>query len=643
VKIAAFLILGLATINPVASGAATLEQRAAAIEAAVVNPVEAQDHAARSKEAQQLAREFLQRGARAQAALILRQSGVLAMMAEDHSRAVPLLQQSAELCRALKDHACLGRSLNNIGVALQITQGLIESLVYLRRAAAAFVTAGEAELAATARFNAANIQLTLDDPVSALATYQAIERDYVPSSLALGVLTNKAAALAELGRMADAQRVAEHALRLAQSPTERAGYLADMRVVNLGTLAQVAARRGDVSKTDGYIRRAEFLASELSDRDRLVAASACLEALDELERLARSRGCAESAAKLFALEEEVAQARILHLAAKAFAALGDTAQALDLHQRAYLAVSNQRRTELARTTATAVAEVGLAERNSLVGELQDEIDTGRAARERMRLIFALLAGAAVTAGVAFFAWSRANQSRRRNETVRLERQRVARELHDTATQSVAALALRLQLAERETADDKLKHSLSALAREARLSLAQVRDAVWHMRSEAEINGDLRLALSAWLDSRRDNTAEIQVEFSDLPQKIDPEVAAAVLRVVQESVTNAQIHGNASAISVAIAAEHDLLQARIKDDGIGFSFSELNLQVGRYGLLGMRERIAALGGELAIESEPQKGTTIIAQVPAKKYFPKKVENHLIRLVDSLRSALRLKSH
>jgi signal transduction histidine kinase len=436
----------------------------------------------------------------------------------------------------------------------------------------------------------------------------------------LGVLTNKATALVRLGRSAEAQTVAVRALELAQSPEERAGYLADMRVVNLGTLALATAQLGKASEAQNFIRSADSLASKLTDRERLTAASACLEALDALRALERARPCAETAAQLFTLEEEATRPRILHLAAKAFNEAGDKAKSIDLQQRAYLAVSGQRRTELARSTATALANIGLAERNSLVGELRDEVDAGRAASERLRLLFALLIGATVTAAIAFWMWSRASQTRRRAEAVRLERQRVARDLHDTATQSVAALALQLQLAERDARDSSYKEQLSGFARNARFSLAQVRDAIWQMRSNAESAGNLRGALSSWLDARRDGAMPIHLVFGSFPASVEPEHGAALLRVVQEAVSNAQVHSRAASISVVLSEMEGTLRARVTDDGIGLAPGAGTSSTGHYGLIGMRERVEALGGRLSVESAPGQGTTVMAELPLGKKPP-----------------------
>lgn len=595
-----------------------VDPRLTQIEQSAASPVEGQDSLAISARAEVLSFDLAARRQTEPAARALRYAGVLAMMAEDHRRAIPLFDRSAALCRAAADQACLGRALNNAAVAEQAAGGLLPSLARLRAAAAAFGAAGEAELAATTRFNAANVQLALGDSKGALDGYLAIERDYPRSTFALGLLTNKAAALLDLDQLTKAEQSANAALLLANSAQAREGYLADMRIVNLGTLAESAARRPNRAVAFARLEDAQALARRGGDRDRLNAALACLEVYARLGIAPDARACAETVERLRELEDEATQARALHLAATTFAALGDYRRGASLQRLAYEAVANQRRSELAVAAALAVADVGMTERDTLVDSVQGQRDAARALTDRLWLFGAAAIGALVAGAIAVFAWLLVRQRRRRDDAVIEERTRVARDLHDTALQGFTAVTMQLQAAARTAVREDaaaLPALLSALARDAGASLAQVRNAVWQMRSPVLAAGDLRAAIADWLESRRNDQAAIDIDLDGLPERLGQLKAEALLRVVQEAVNNAIIHGEASKIAVGAHTEDGKLVMTIVDNGQGFEPTDAAAMGGHWGLLGMRERIEALGGTLAIDSAPGRGTTITAIIPA----------------------------
>ncbi|MBY0284067.1 MAG: sensor histidine kinase [Sphingomonas sp.] len=595
-----------------------VDPRLTQIEQSAASPVDGQDNLAISARAEALSVDLAARHQTEPAARALRYAGVLAMMAEDHRRAIPLFDRSAALCRAAADQACLGRALNNAAVAEQAAGGLLPSLARLRAAAAAFGAAGEAELAATTRFNAANVQLALGDTKGALDGYLAIERDYPRSTFALGLLTNKAAALLALDQLTKAEQSANAALLLANSAQAREGYLADMRIVNLGTLAESAARRPNRAVAFARLEDAQALARRGGDRDRLNAALACLEVYARLGIAPDARACAETVERLRELEDEATQARALHLAATTFVGLGDYRRGASLQRLAYEAVANRRRSELAVAAALAVADVGMTERDTLVDSVQGQRDAARALTDRLWLFGAAAIGALVAGAIAVFAWLLVRQRRRRDDAVIEERTRVARDLHDTALQGFMAVTMQLQAAARTAAREDaaaLPALLSALARDAGASLAQVRNAVWQMRSPMLASGDLRAAIADWLESRRNDQAGIDIDLDGLPGRLGQVKAEALLRVVQEAVNNAIIHGEARKMAVGAHSQDGKLVMTIVDNGKGFEPTDAAAMGGHWGLLGMRERIEALGGTLAIDSAPGRGTTITAIIPA----------------------------
>lgn len=193
-----------------------------------------------------------------------------------------------------------------------------------------------------------------------------------------------------------------------------------------------------------------------------------------------------------------------------------------------------------------------------------------------------------------------------------ERTRVARDLHDEVNQSLTGLLLRLEAA-REAAPPELEGELAetkALANQAMtelLSLArQLRPtALDDLGLTAAIGGQVEQLGRGEIDAR----LEVEGDFSDLGD----DAQLVVYRVAQEALSNAARHSGASRIEVRLRRGEDgdvLLD--VTDDGRGFAFDESQRGLG---IGGMRERALLVGGELAIESRPDHGTTVHLTVPA----------------------------
>jgi signal transduction histidine kinase len=123
----------------------------------------------------------------------------------------------------------------------------------------------------------------------------------------------------------------------------------------------------------------------------------------------------------------------------------------------------------------------------------------------------------------------------------------------------------------------------------------------------------------WYATRRLGSRGVAVhcEFPDRPLELSPEVRTAVFRVVREALSNIERHADAETVLVACTAADDRLTIEVEDDGVGFDPAAVQhpAQTGRgLGLLGMRERLALLGGACAVESQPGRGTTVVVTVP-----------------------------
>lgn len=186
-----------------------------------------------------------------------------------------------------------------------------------------------------------------------------------------------------------------------------------------------------------------------------------------------------------------------------------------------------------------------------------------------------------------------------------ERLRVARELHDVAGHKLTALSLNL----RALADDPAlaKRPQVALAHAlARELLGDIRDVVQALRDSRGLDLETALhALAAPLPRPR-----LRLSIADDVQVTDPAVAEALLRLVQEALTNSARHSEAHTLSVHLHCEHGALRIRIEDDGrLRGALSEGN------GLTGMRERVAAAGGRLSLSTSTAGALRIDASLPA----------------------------
>lgn len=185
-----------------------------------------------------------------------------------------------------------------------------------------------------------------------------------------------------------------------------------------------------------------------------------------------------------------------------------------------------------------------------------------------------------------------------------ERIRISRELHDLLGHHLVALSLQLQLAERADPVEARK-SVERAASLTRLLLGDLRAVVADMREPIRV--DLRQSLESLAEDAGPPCVEVQILASTIPT--DQRVAAALLRAAQELVTNARKHANAQRITVVLNPE-DLTVA---DDGRGGPIVE------GFGLLGLRERIEAIGGSVAIE-HPHRGTRARIGFPVERAGP-----------------------
>lgn len=217
------------------------------------------------------------------------------------------------------------------------------------------------------------------------------------------------------------------------------------------------------------------------------------------------------------------QANIYRLAARVHADVGEFDTALNHAEQAYQTMRTVADTARGSTVTAAVARSAVVEREAALEltRTRAALDAERAQARlvQTRVILSGILGAVILLGVIGFSRFRLVQARRRDNAVTEERTRVTRDLHDTALQGFMAVTMQLQVAARTAAGTDTAAMLSSLARDAGASLAQVRNAVWQMRSPVLASGDLRAAIADWLESPRNDQAAIDIDLDGLPERL----------------------------------------------------------------------------------------------------------------------------
>jgi signal transduction histidine kinase len=207
-------------------------------------------------------------------------------------------------------------------------------------------------------------------------------------------------------------------------------------------------------------------------------------------------------------------------------------------------------------------------------------------------------------------------SRQLVEAQENERRAVARELHDEAGQSLAALKLDLHLLEAKAGDPAaVRAAAAALKGKVEDVIVALHQLASNLRPASLDHVGLEAAVRQMVDAfNHQQGPRMEFEGSRLGAVRLPEFTETQLyRIIHEALTNVMHHSRATAVSVLLERRDGQILAIIEDDGIGFD-PILTLHSGRLGLVGMRERAEMLGGKLIIESSEGKGTTVVAEVP-----------------------------
>jgi signal transduction histidine kinase len=198
-----------------------------------------------------------------------------------------------------------------------------------------------------------------------------------------------------------------------------------------------------------------------------------------------------------------------------------------------------------------------------------------------------------------------------------ERQRMAREIHDTVAQGLAGIIAQLHAADGTDEEAQRRRHLDSAVELARESLAEARRTVQAIGpptlDAAQLPEALAEVSAKWSEA---NAVPVEMVTTGDAKPMHPEVEVTLLRVTQEALQNAAKHSRAGRVGITLSYMEDQVALDVRDDGIGFEPAKTKADKKQgYGLSAMRQRVGRLAGSLSIESEPGRGTVVSAIVPA----------------------------
>lgn len=203
----------------------------------------------------------------------------------------------------------------------------------------------------------------------------------------------------------------------------------------------------------------------------------------------------------------------------------------------------------------------------------------------------------------------------RSSAVLEERNRIARELHDSLEQELAGITMQLDLAVDclQQAPRVAEQALETARSMSRHSMIEARRSVWDLRCQLLEDGDLVYALAQIVEPLAPRErVKVDAKIQGTPVRLPRPIEMNLLRIGQEAVANAVKHGQAKQISVELRYAPESVCLRVCDDGTGFEVDQAS-PTGHFGLLDMRERAQSMGSHLEIRSEPGRGAQISVEV------------------------------
>lgn len=204
------------------------------------------------------------------------------------------------------------------------------------------------------------------------------------------------------------------------------------------------------------------------------------------------------------------------------------------------------------------------------------------------------------------------------DAVLAERNRMAREIHDTLTQDFVGASLQLDLITQYLSRGKVELAMDQVKRTRQLvseGLDEARRSIWELRANNS-QDTLPTRLARIVQQDTFNAIAPKLHLGGAYRPVEPRVERELLRIAQEALTNVLHHAHATETSVELHYSSDMLMLTVEDKGVGFVVHEASSKAGHYGLLGMKERAAAIDGTLELTSQPGKGTRVTLRVPVE---------------------------
>lgn len=205
-------------------------------------------------------------------------------------------------------------------------------------------------------------------------------------------------------------------------------------------------------------------------------------------------------------------------------------------------------------------------------------------------------------------------------TIANERQRMARDLHDTLAQGVAGLIMQLDAVDAHLENDNIHRAREIVQlsqAQAKRTLSEARSAIDDLRSYSAAVLDLSTAVQ---DEAEHFSHLIGIHIStqlSVPHLVVPKlIFEHSLHIIRECLANTAKYANATYVEIVVVARDNVIRLDITDDGIGFDTSQIGKQSGTYGLIGLYERTRIIGGDIEIESGKQ-GTKVSVRIPLQQ--------------------------
>jgi ligand-binding sensor domain-containing protein/two-component sensor histidine kinase len=205
----------------------------------------------------------------------------------------------------------------------------------------------------------------------------------------------------------------------------------------------------------------------------------------------------------------------------------------------------------------------------------------------------------------------------RFQVVLTERNRIAREIHDTLAQGFVAVSVQLQVASRLLANspEVAQRHLTQAQELVRSGLEDARRAIWELRSQGTQESDFASQLIHMANRvTASSTIKTEVHVSGTYRPLPSQTEDQLLRIAQEAVTNAVRHAQPDHIEIQLRYAENRIAVTVEDDGRGFSGDAPSIREGHYGLTGMKERAEQMGGSLTVSSKAGQGTRVQVEIP-----------------------------